>query len=218
MYTVTSKELHLKLAALANGIDVMHGAILDSVLEDARASVYSPNSMHSPEAMLHNHSSYSEAESPAPLSAHSLAGSSDEEISFPVSPARTSSSSSPKSKLLSIEIASRERPYHCQHEGCAKCYTKGSHLKAHARTHTGERPYHCTWEGCDWKFARSDELTRHVRKHTGSRPYNCTACTRTFARSDHLAAHAKIHTLGSDASPPTRKRARRRPSLDPESD
>ena len=104
-----------------------------------------------------------------------------------------------RKRSKSTSDVGKMRPFMCEFEGCAKRYTKSSHLKAHIRTHTGERPFGCSWEGCEWRFARSDELTRHFRKHTGARPYGCDSCGRRFARSDHLAAHLKTHSGMGDA-------------------
>ncbi|GFT29568.1 krueppel-like factor 15 [Nephila pilipes] len=102
----------------------------------------------------------------------------------------------------SAAVPEEDKIFPCPYAGCARVYSKNSHLRAHLRRHTGEKPFVCQWPGCKWRFSRSDELARHKRSHSGVKPYQCTVCGKRFGRSDHLAKHVRIHRKQGYVIPP----------------
>ncbi|XP_053622245.1 zinc finger protein 771-like isoform X5 [Plodia interpunctella] len=82
------------------------------------------------------------------------------------------------------------RPYEC--DVCQKRFLRDSHLRQHARIHTGEKPYEC--DICQCRFSIMFNLKRHLIKHTGEKPYQCNVCGIRLCKTSDLNRHMRTHT------------------------
>ncbi|GAA5926852.1 C2H2-type zinc finger protein [Sporobolomyces koalae] len=87
-----------------------------------------------------------------------------------------------------------ERPHVCPE--CAATFVRGTHLKAHMRSHLPEsdKNYPCTEPGCDKRFWTNQHLRKHIEVMHRGKTYDCTQCDEKFRKHHQLRAHiAAVH-------------------------
>lgn len=91
----------------------------------------------------------------------------------------------------------REKPYKCDHPGCARSFSFPAHLRSHIQQiHISYRPCKCEFPGCGKRFYTPQHLNVHRRVHTGERPFVCpySECSKAFTTAGNLKNHIRTHT------------------------
>ena len=83
------------------------------------------------------------------------------------------------------------RPYRCQH--CNKAFTTAGAMRIHEKTHSGEKNFKCT--DCSAAFTTNGSLQRHMLQHTSGRTYQCPHCPETFGSAIVVKRHIRSHNI-----------------------
>ncbi|XP_078615711.1 uncharacterized protein LOC144884332 isoform X1 [Branchiostoma floridae x Branchiostoma japonicum] len=117
-------------------------------------------------------------------------------------------------------VHTKEKPFHCDHEGCDQQFRLFVELKRHTRvhakpfqcqecdkqflrlgllkkhmvSHSDQTPFQCDHEGCGKQFRRKGELKKHLVTHTDVKPYQCEVCGKQSRLMGDLKKHMLTHT------------------------
>ncbi|XP_066932077.1 zinc finger protein 287-like [Clytia hemisphaerica] len=83
----------------------------------------------------------------------------------------------------------KQKPFACP--TCGSSFSKKSHLKEHAMSHTDERPFPC--DICGKRFKLKHHLKTHLKLHPSEEPYKCDICEKRYSTTEELSICLRVH-------------------------
>jgi len=98
-------------------------------------------------------------------------------------------------KVLKVEEAPSDSPYHCSFTPCQRSFTCAATLASHLSRHyiTNQEKFYCPFPHCQFVHTQ-EQLTKHMRaRHTKEQMFACSHCATKFHTMDAKVGHEKKH-------------------------